>query len=112
MAQVVVDDAKVISMLANAKFRKEFPFLGQIQAEAETKAKQQQAKIQAASAEGKSCKPCNRKTKTVQTNYAKIRRRIGQMPNDQKLKLKQMLNADQIVVTYTNKQGKTIRLKF
>ena len=102
MSVVVINDQKVAGMLASPAFRKAFRFLGQAQASAAAAAKKS----------GGGCNKCGRKNRALQTNYAAIRRQIGQMPVDQKAKMKRMLGASQIQVDYVNGANKKVRLKF
>lgn len=107
MSIVHIDDQKVASMLASPAFRKSFAFLGQAQAKAAAA-----TKASGATAKKAGCGKCGRKNKANQVDYAEIRRAIGQMPIDQKAKMKQMLGASQVQVEYTNGARKKIRLKF
>lgn len=102
MALVVIDDQKVAGMLASPAFRKTFPFIGQAQATAAAASKKS----------GGGCNKCGRKNRAMQTNYASIRKQIGQMSIEQKARMKQMLGASQVQVDYVNGANKKIRLKF
>ena len=101
MSLVIVNDHKVASMLASPAFRQAFSFLGEAQAKAST-----------ASQKKRGCGKCGRKNRASQTDYAQIRKQIGQMSVEQKAKMKQMLGASQVQVDYTNGVGKKIRMRF
>ena len=98
LLQVDLSDETLAAMLKNPNFTNRFPFL------ATTMARAQNAKA--------GCGGCGRRRRTVHIDYGQVRRQISEMPAQEKIKLKQLLNTRQVSVRYTRPNGQTVKLRF
>lgn len=93
---VVIDEGLIATMAANSNFVKEFPFLASL------------ARL-GAQPQKPGCGGCTRNAVDNNATYAAARSAIGSMADSKKIKMKQMLNAKQVLITYKMPGGnKTI----
>ena len=93
-----INDTKTQQLLNDPNMRRAFPFL------ATAYAKMNGAK--------KSCQTCGRKKRTNTADLADVRKSLATMSVENKVKLKEMLGAQQVSVKYNNGKGKNIKLRF
>ena len=98
LAQVQLDDAKVQQLLNDPNMRRAFPFLATAHAKMNN-------------ASGGGCQGCGRKTRNSTAGLANVRKSLATMPVAQKAKLKELLNAKQVVVKYKSGR-KNIKMRF
>lgn len=92
---VVIEDALVASMASNRVFTKEFPFLAKLHG---------QAGAQATSG----CGGCQRKRNNGRGLYNTTKTAIAGMVGDRLRKLKTLLGAEQVRITYKDRTGKAV----
>lgn len=90
---IVIESGLIAGMARDARFLKEFQFLGSI-------AKAQPKK--------KGCGACARAAGETAALYAAAKRTIAGLDSDKKRKLKDMLNAEKARVTYVNPGSKKV----
>lgn len=92
----VLEDSVLISMANNSNFLAEFPVLSRLKGMATSR--------------NSSCASCNKGTKAAATRAAtlnQVKQGLASMGNDRIVKLKSMLNAEKLRVTYIS--GKDIK---
>lgn len=90
--RVTIDAAMLSTMAANAKFVKEFQFLSRLTS---TNVKKKGG-----------CGGCSRKAQQDLAVFNAAKQAIASMSPSKKLKLKEMLNTDQIAMFFSNANGK------
>jgi hypothetical protein len=97
---LLLDDLAIKQMLKNEAIVDAFPFLRGAAAKASKKAS--------------SCKPCaaRSKNRANTADYAGIKAAIAGLSADRKRTLKQMLNAEEVRVYYTNIKRQKVKLTF
>lgn len=98
-ARVVIDNQLIWRIMRHPVYQKEFPFL-RTAAEAASQAE-----------ERKGCGGCTKSLRRF-VDLGHVKRSFAQMPDDRKRKLKEMLGADQVEVTYIDDRSRTVRLFF
>ena len=98
LLQVDLNDDTLLAMMKNPNFTTRFPFL------ATTMARAQNTKA--------GCGGCGRRRRVVHIDYGQVRRQISEMPAQEKVKMKQLLNTKQVTVRYARPNGQTVKLKF
>lgn len=61
---------------------------------------------------GPGCKPCQAKARNLAVNLMIVKRAIARLSDSDKVKLKELLKADQARIVYSNESGKIIQLTF
>lgn len=90
---IVIESGLIAAMARDARFLKEFQFLGSIAKAVPKK---------------RGCGTCGRAAGETAALYASAKRMIGGMDSDKKRKLKDMLNAEKARVTYVNPSTKKV----
>ena len=94
MSLVVIENATIARMAGDPQFVQAFPC------------------IKVAQPAKRGCGRCGRRQAAGADNYAEIKNCIAHLGNNDKLKLKQMLGADRIQVTFKSASSKVIKLHF
>ncbi len=98
---VVLEDSLLTSMAGNSAFVAEFPFLAPL------------ARVLSAAAPRSSCGGCGRTSSAPPlTPYGAAKAAIAAMPVAKKVRLKELLNARQLRVTYSGGNGRQIKYTF
>ncbi len=100
---VVIDDGMVINILNDPKVS------SQIQA---VKIAVDNAKARVGSIRKGGCRPCQAKARNIAVNLMSVKKAIAQLSEADKEKLKNIMNAEQARIVYTNDSGKIIQLTF
>lgn len=96
-SRVVIDDQLLWRILRHPLYQSEFPFL------------RQAAAALAGTKEG--CGSCARAARRV-VDFQQIKRALARMPDDRKLRFKELLQVDQVEIIYADEQGRTVKLRF
>lgn len=94
---VVLEDGMLTSLASTIRFVTAFPFLAQLQ--------------NVAAAPG-GCGPCQQKAQARVDKFAVVKRAIGTASPEIKRKLREMLNAKFVRVSFHDNHGKAIQLTF
>ena len=94
---VVVEEGTLVSMAHNAVFLREFPFLASLANKVTKKG---------------GCGGCGRAGQERAAIFSAAKQTLAGMDSDKKRKLKELLNAKQIRITYKNASNKVIQLTF
>lgn len=98
LPQVDMSDDVMLRIMRDPNFTNEFPFLA--------------TTLARASARKPGCGGCSRKNRSRQMDLGVVRRQLVELPPDKKLKLKQLLNTNQVVIRYRQPNGVLHKLKF
>lgn len=93
---VIIEDGVLTSMSVNQTFVKEFPFLANVTAANQSR--------------GRSC--CGRGQEARSRAMSNVKRAIANLDSAKRQRLKQLLNAQQIKVTYKDASGRVIPVVF
>jgi hypothetical protein len=96
---MVFDDVTLRQVLRNATVVAEFPFMRHAAESVQPKTK-------------RGCGSCGAKNRTNAGDLNGIRSAIATMPNDKKARLKQILEADEIRLYYTNVKRQKVKVTF
>lgn len=96
---VVLEDSVIRQMLLRPDIVAAFPFMSAAAAKVSAVKKQ------------KGCN-CANKNRSNLADYSGIRGAIANMSNDSKLKLKQLLNAEELRLNYTNAKRQVVKMTF
>ncbi len=94
---VVIEEGLLASMATNAAYLREFPFL---------------ASLGARQAKPGKCGGCGRGNAERSSIFGAAKAAIGGMAAEKKRRLREMLNARHVRVTYINNSKRTIQLTF
>jgi hypothetical protein len=97
---VVIEDGTLTSMALNGNFVREFPFLASIGQQLKGKTGKRK------------CGSCAKAAKERAVVFTSAKAVIAGLPQAKKRQLREMLNAEQLRITYKNNSGKMIRLTF
>jgi hypothetical protein len=97
---LVLEDAVITQMLRTPSVVAEFPFMSNLATRVNPPSKRP------------TCKPCAAKRVQNNFDYNGIKVAIGSLPNDQKLKLKQLLEADKLRLYYLNSRNQKVKMTF
>mgnify|MGYP000388041806 CR=1 FL=1 len=100
---VIIDDGMVINILNDPKVS------SQIQA---VKIAVDNARARVGNARKGGCRPCQAKARNIAVNLMSVKKAIAQLSDADKAKLKNIMNAEQARIVYTNDSGKIIQLTF
>lgn len=95
-ALVIVEDGILAVMAASAAYTREFPFLKGLTSKAGKPA----------------CGKCGSSNRDVSQLFRQAKATIGSLPSERKRKLKEMLGAERVRVTYISPQKRVIVLTF
>ena len=97
--QLQIDDETLRQMMQDPNVTSRFPFLA--------------TTLARANAQKAGCSGCTAKRRRpAVVDYGVVRRQLAEMPLQQKAKLKQVLNAKQVVIRYNRPNGQVVKLKF
>lgn len=94
---VVIEEGLLAGMAAGATFVKEFPFLRALASQR---------------AAPSSCRPCSARSKARLAAYGAAKKAIAAMDAAKKRRLKELLNAQQVRVTYLASNGRAVQVTF
>jgi hypothetical protein len=95
----VVEDSTLVSLAANPEAVREFPFLAGLA-------------TRAAKAGKRSCGSCGRGAAERAAVYGSAKATLAGLTGDKKKRLKEILNAQKVRITYRNSSKKVIQLTF
>ena len=96
--QFTLDDQQVLRLMRSASFRRDFPHLDHA--------------FNAGIRRKGGCGRCGRKKAVNTFDLRSVRKAVANLPNEQKVKLKKVLNTKQVIVTYADDNNRVIKLKF
>jgi hypothetical protein len=96
---VIIENGTITGMLADASIVAQVPCL-------------QSAAAAANAQPSKGCGKCGRKNSAKAAEYTSIKNCLASMSSDNKMKLKQILNATRLRIVYVNNSGRIIKLTF
>lgn len=95
---VVIEEGTITSMASNDTFKKEFPFLASLATKTANKRG--------------GCGGCGRAAAERTAVFTAAKQALAGMDSDKKRRLKELLNAAQVRITYKNNSGKLMQLTF
>jgi hypothetical protein len=95
----VVEDSTLLSLASNPEAVREFPFLAGLASRAAKSAK-------------KSCGSCGRGAAERAAVYGSAKATLAGLTGDKKKRLKELLNAQKVRITYRNSSKRVIQLTF
>lgn len=96
---IVLEDSVIKRLMSNPTAANEFPFLRTL------------AKQQGTAPAKPRCGSCSSKQRTVQ-DYSAVRQAVARLSDDQKSRLKQLLDTEKIRVLYRDSARRLVKLTF
>jgi hypothetical protein len=99
---LIIDDSMAVAIISNLKIIQEIPAI----------------KVAADNAKAKGsrplfgCRPCQAKARNVAMDLMQIKQTIAQLPDSDRKKLKELLNADKIRLVYRTPSNKLVQLTY
>lgn len=100
---ITIDDSMAVSLMTNVQVTQAIPAI---------KIAADRAKSKGAVPVRGGCKPCQAKARNVAVDLMHIKKAAAQLSNQDRIKLKELLNTDKIRLIYRNDSNKLVQLTY
>jgi|APGre2960657404_1045060.scaffolds.fasta_scaffold112091_2 hypothetical protein len=101
---VTLDDKVTFNLLSSAEFLDKFPNIKAALEATKNKAESMIVK--------KGCKPCQLRSKQISINLMSVKKAIARFSDEDKIKIKEFLKTDQLVIVFSNDKNEISKIEF
>jgi hypothetical protein len=101
---VIIDDKLILGLLHDSRFLNIFPEINKIVMDGRDRLVK--------SIENKACKKCNAALKQRIVDAMSVKKKLASLSADDKVKLKDFLNTEQVKIVFKSKEGRIIQIDY